>query len=467
MLMHHLRTALSLMLFLLCLSALAEPDSTQYIIIREIQLKGNDKTRDYILLRELTFAVGDTLSKIDLQLALLQSRQNLLNQPLFHFVEVIADENPDDSTVSISIQVQERWYTWVWPIFEISDRNFNAWLQNGDFTRLSYGIFFQQENFRGRLEKLHIRLKLGYQQQLAILYEIPYLNKAKTLGLGFTFDAGRQREVGYATVNDKLQYHRGDDFLRHSLDGGVYIKFRPQIHITHLLQYKTSWIDCSDSLLILNPDYAGDAGATFRYPSINYLFKADFRDQRAYPLAGWYADAELTRFGLSKTNPLNFFTLRASARLHLPLAPRWHTAFLLAGKLSSPGNKPYYLNQALGYRRDYVRGYEYYVVDGDHFWLAKSTLKYTLIRPAIKQINWLKSPKFNSIPYAVYLNAFADVGQVWPGEGTELNRFSGRILPGIGLGLDFVTYYDKVVRAEFSLNGEGEAGFFIHFMAAI
>jgi hypothetical protein len=51
--------------------------------------------------------------------------------------------------------------------------------------------------------------------------------------------------------------------------------------------------------------------------------------------------------------------------------------------------------------------------------------------------------------------------------GKETNNLQNELLLGYGAGLDFVTYYDVVVRAEFSLNKMGEAGFFLHFTAPI
>ena len=38
---------------------------------------------------------------------------------------------------------------------------------------------------------------------------------------------------------------------------------------------------------------------------------------------------------------------------------------------------------------------------------------------------------------------------------------------GTGIGLDFVTYYDKVLRLEYGINDMGETGLFIHFVAPI
>jgi hypothetical protein len=44
------------------------------------------------------------------------------------------------------VDVNERWYTFPVPIFELSDRNFNEWWQNynHDFRRVNYGLRLYQ-----------------------------------------------------------------------------------------------------------------------------------------------------------------------------------------------------------------------------------------------------------------------------------------------------------------------------------
>jgi len=436
-------------------------------IIDSIIFQGNEKTKDAILLRELTFSSGDTLNGDEYTQAIESSRINLLKLSLFHTVDIDAFPLKDEGHISQYIRVQERWYTWLWPVLEIYDPNFNTWYRKGDFTRLSYGLFFQQENFRGRMERLHLIVKLGYQQEMLLHYEKPYINNAKTLGMGTEVRLARDREIGYQTLNDKLEYYKGDDFMRQVTTVSAHLRYRKRIHTTHFLQFSLNWLNISDSLLLLNPAYNGNASQHTFFPSLSYFVKADYRDDRAYPLAGWYADAMLTHYGLGMVDAIHFATLRTSVRWHQPIGKRWNSALLFASKLSTAGFKPYYLSQALGYDRDYVRGYEYYVVDGDHFGLVKANIKYNVIKPGTLHLRCIKSPRFNTIPYAIYLNAFADTGKQWPGHLQQNNNLSGKMLTGIGLGIDFVTYYDKVFRAEITRNGEGETGFFLHFMAAI
>lgn len=437
------------------------------IVISSIKIEGNKKTKDYIVVRELTMNAGDTLSHQELSLQLSISRENLLRLPLFHFVDIRVETMSQSREAAITIQLTERWYTWIWPVFEISDRNFNTWLENGDLTRLSYGLFFQQENFRGRLEKLHLRIKAGYQQQISLLYEAPYLNRTKTLGAGVLVNVARERETAFITRDNSLEYFRHSDFLRKFNEAGLFIRYRPGIYTSHTLTAQLNHYQFSDTLIALNPDYAGIASRETTLPSLTYLMKADHRDQRAYPLSGWYADLLAEWAGFVNQAEFNYLTLRASARIHHPLTERWNLAAGVAGKISTKGNKPWFRNQALGYGRDYVRGYEYQVVDGDNFWLLKANLKYALVPLKIFKAGKIKAAQFNTIPFSMHVGVYADAGKTWPAPNNEINSLQQKLLAGAGLGLDFVTYYDKVMRAEFSVNREGKAGFFLHFMAAI
>ncbi len=437
------------------------------VVVGDIRIVGNKVTREEIVVRELEFKTGDTLAEGLISELVNQSVKNLLNLPLFHFVTIDIGLTENTGTINFTIYLTERWYTWVWPVFEISDRNFNTWFKTGDLTRISYGMFLQRENFRGKLEKLHFKIKLGYQQELMLLYEKPYLNRRKTLGAGLQFSLARQRETGYITAEDKLIFHRGDEYLLHCADVAVFARWRPDIHFSHTIQFRFNYLEASDSLLKMNPDYTERSVNVQQFAELSYLLKIDFRDQRAYPLHGFYTEILLAQNGLSTSGDLSFTKAKMVLRGYRGLGHRFFLAGNITGQLVSKTDLPYNLSQALGYRRDYVRGYEYYVIDGCNFWLAKFNMKYALIKPAVKKIKWPPTERFNTIPYAIYAGMFADAGEVWPPAKLESNILPGTFLRGFGIGLDFVTYYDKVFRAEFSVNGKGESGFFLHFMAAI
>ncbi len=51
----------------------------------------------------------------------------------------------------------------------------------------------------------------------------------------------------------------------------------------------------------------------------------------------------------------------------------------LLGQVKFPNDLPYAASRALGYSDDYLRGLEYYVVDGTAFFILKNTLRRELL----------------------------------------------------------------------------------------
>src|SRR5690606_10746006 len=92
------------------------------------------------------------------------------------------------------------------------------------------------------------------------------------------------------------------------------------------------------------------------------------------------------------------------------LGKEFYAGFGLRGKVSFPENQPYNLYSSLGYKF-FVRGFEPYVVDGQHFGLVQSSFKYCLIRRNIS-LPFIRMGQFKKAPSAVYVTAFADGGYV-------------------------------------------------------
>ena len=95
------------------------------IIVSSLKIKGNHITKDEIIFRELLFYNNSTMSEGELKNKIVQSKKNLTNLKLFNFIKI--DYILDGSNVEILIELIERWYFWPYPIFEISERNFNSW----------------------------------------------------------------------------------------------------------------------------------------------------------------------------------------------------------------------------------------------------------------------------------------------------------------------------------------------------
>ena len=148
---------------------------------------------------------------------------------------------------------------------------------------------------------------------------------------------------------------------------------------------------------------------------------------------------------------------------YTPLSAGFFLSNNIETKKSFGGHQSFYLQDALGYS-SVLRGYEYYVIKGYDFILLNNSIKYELISQKIITLNFLPFKKFKKIHYALYLDFYFDSGFVNQKSNYALNNeFENSILYSAGIGLNFVTYYDLLIRLEYSINKIGEHGLFIHF----
>lgn len=440
--------------------------------IDSINLSGNKITKDRIIFREITFNTGDTVNTLQLDSLIAHSRENLLNTSLFNFVDINKEYRGDDSSsVIIEVKVTERWYIWPTPILKISDRNFNVWWETKDLSRLSYGFYIDWKNFRGRREHVVLKFQWGYNRVAQLQYLVPYLNKRQTMGLGFGFGYARQKESAFQTTYNKQDFYKDTaGFAREEFSAYGQLVIRKDIYNTHQVVLSYDRHHFSDSLLAQNVNFTADSSDKVQYLTFDYIFKCDHRDFKPYPLKGYYFDFELLKHGLwtFNSNTLNTFHLMATFRKYWQLHPRIYFATGVNGKVSS-GLQPYFIIRGIGYDRDVIRSYEYYLVDAQHFGILKNNFKFAIIPSQVRTIKFIRTEKFSKIYYALYLNIFADAGYGIYNQdfGQATNDLQNSVLFGYGAGLDFVTYYDVVVRFEFSVNLMNETGFFLHFRAPI
>lgn len=440
--------------------------NTRYII-DTIILSGNEKTRDHIIFRELTFDTGDTLNATSLAPGLRKSRDNLLNTSLFNFVTITDSLIPHVEMTRLAIRISfvERWYIWPFPIFEISGRNLNTWWKDKEFDRVNYGFFLTKENCRGRMETLRLLLRFGYDERYVLSYEMPYINKEQTFGAGFGVGWTQNHEVAYRSSDNKLDYIEDENQILYRNTFSYFnITHRPTLYHHHMLQLNYNFFEFGDTVLQLNPDYSFGGQKTNEFLTLSYSYTSDHRDSKTYPLVGNYLTGSLTKsgFGILKNGDIGMMHLKGSYRKYWKLAPRFFFSTDWTGKISVVRDQPYFYQRGLGFERDFVRGYELYVIDGQSFALTKNTFKFNLIPTQVTEIGFINFEKFSKIHYTLYLNWFVDAGYVEDYRNFGDDSLENSLLIGTGLGLDLVTYYDIVFRVEASVNKLGEIGVFVH-----
>ncbi len=449
---------------------MVNPD--RQIIVGDISLSGNRVTRDRIIFREIEISAGDTLDFRTFCNLNIQSRSNLLNKGLFNFVNIDTTAVDNESKVyDIEYKFVERWYVWPLPIFELADRNFNSWLENRDWTRVNYGVFITHDNFRGRMEKLKLLLRAGYNQNYMLRYEIPYITSRQMFGLGIWAGLSRSRTVPYGIVNDKHVYYKDENsYTRNEFYANILLTYRPGFRNIHTLMFGWEGFDYADTVFFLNHDFTNQQLRQSSFFQLLYQFKHDRRDFAAYPLSGHYLELEFNRkgFGFPEKDP-GFHYMKTTFDVYRPLpnTKRWFWASNLTAKISGGGDQAFRDRRGLGYGNDFVRTFELYVIDGESFVLSKNNLKFALLPPRVSNIGFIKTERFSKIHYAIYTNLFFDAGYVSAANPWPDSRMQNKLVYGTGIGFDFVTYYDIVWRLEYGINSFGELGFFIHFVAPI
>src|SRR5690606_34941473 len=134
-------------------------------------------------------------------------------------------------------------------------------------------------------------------------------------------------------------------------------------------------------------------------------------DSRSFPLSGTYAKLKLQQDGTGAGQP-DVTALTAKLQRSWKRGARWSFGASVQGKASRGTRHHYFLQEGLGYSA-YLRGYEYYIIDGQHYLLGKANLFFALVRPFNFRVEPIPLEAFRTVHLAVYLNLFTDQGRVW------------------------------------------------------
>lgn len=442
------------------------------VTVEEITIRGNTKTRDAIILREIPLVPGNSVSGGILPEIVEESRELLLNTGLFNQVSV-GWEQTTPGAIRLLVEVKEMWYIFPVPVIDLADRNFNIWWveQKRSLDRITYGLDFTHRNFSGQNDELKVGFETGYAQKLELSYGLPYLNAAQTVGLEARFQALRNRELNYKTFQNKQAFFREEDnnFLYERLRIDLIVTYRGKWRSFHdfSLLYNRDKVD--DAVLRqLNPDFFPTGNPLYRYFSLGYTFRLDYRDIRPYPMKGFLFMAQVKKDGLGIFGDRNALTLRPRYEQYATLHPKWSVASLLSGKYSFIREpQPYNDNRAIGFREDVMRGYEYYLIDGLDMVLWKTSLRREIFRRNAHLGKWMPLETMRTMPVRAYFSLNQDLGFVNDPFARSYNDFSGRLLWGGGIGVDMVFFFHNVFRLEYSFNHLMEKGLFLRFSSGI
>lgn len=438
--------------------------------IEKVVIEGNRRTKEKIIRRELKYSENDSIPAAKLDSILLWERNKIFNTNLFVTVDVKLIKNDTNLNAILHIYLREQWYTVPQLVFDVPNGNYNYWLYQlgASLTKVNFGAKLFQRNCFGRNQTLRLTLQAGFTRNIDVSYEIPYINKKQTLGIIVYTSVSNNRNLNFATVDNKwksLDSSSYGDFSylqnrvnRESFRVGFGFNYRPAFFTSHFFELAYYHNTISDTIAKINPEFFMNGQTKQRYFYLHYALNDDHRDVRQFALKGYVSRIDVEQLGITPFETQNITRITATHARYYPLTKRFSYAGRIKAKVSFPDIQPFVDFRALGGGQDLVRGYDIYQIDGQHYFLWRNSLRFRVFSKLFDLGKLVFIRQFRHIPIDIYLSLFSDAGYVANRSivSTEFfnnKRFSNIPLGSVGVGLNIVTFYNSVFRLEYSING--------------
>ena len=428
------------------------------IKIAAIDIEGNKKTKDYIVLRELPFRVGDFIAKDSLAYYNKIAQQQLINTSLFIDAEVNSSTT-DSLSYRIKITLKERWYFFPIPYFRWVDRNFSQWWdqEHRSLDRVNYGLNLRESNFTGNNDNLVIGLIAGYTQQAILRYQFPYFDKKLQYRIGLGMQYFTQKEINTSTNFDQQIFYKTEAVIQKGFRSNINFLYRPNLYERHNFQIGVGQNEISDSAFFIQPAFLPSLSKSFNYIDFSFAYTKVKFDYNAYPTNG--AATEIAAYHrFSDRSDLSSFQFRK-----VWASPLTKNSFVLLESnsiIKLLPNHNYTDGRLMGYGNLQMNGLEYYVIDGNAGSLLKAEWHYALGGFTLK--NLIAKKILPEIKYKFWFKAFTNLGYVYADRPINYTKLSNTLLRTAGLGLDIVSIYDFVLKIDYSLNQLGDKGLYLH-----
>ena len=424
----------NLLLFIVFISILKtfaqENDSTvitgNYTVkIDTIVIMGNNITEGFVILRELTFKQGDTLTYKQA----FYNKERVYSLDIFNQVKIFPVSYKNK--IIAVIDVVESWYIWPIPFAE---------LKNGDWNKISYGIDLAVKNFRGMNETVRIKAGLGYDPSLTLDYIIPILNYNQNI----YFDA----QLSYNSVENKsiiAEQKYGAVFDQKMIN--AQITFGKRISLFHNISVTAGYNYIETPMYVSGINASDQRIDRLLFLGAGYAY--DTRDLAQFPRNGIYSSINFLMKGLG-LNDINYqvytFDFREYRPLFWDIIGKWRfTSRLTSGKAI-----PYYDYSVLGYQ-ERIRGYLHDVLEGNDYYLTSLEFFHPLVKDIDINLDFIPIvPKqFLSYRIALYTEIFADAGAVKQRDRSlGIRDFDS----GYGFGFTFLILPYNILRIELAFN---------------
>jgi len=398
--------------------------------VDSIVIKGNEKTDNFIILKELTFHSGDEVNPKILN----YNRERIYSLGIFTHVDVIPLRV--DSINIIEIEVRESWYIFPIPFLTLKDN---------DWKKLSYGIDLFVQNYRGNNEKIRLHAAFGYDPNYLISYANPYISRDENIFLN--------ANLSYSKIKNKSDIARslyGADFDQKI--SGAEIQVGKRFGLFQKLYVNLGYNVIETPFYLNGISVSGSRIDRVVTTGIGYIY--DTRDLRQFPRDGLYFNTTFDFKGLNIDN-INYNVFTFDIRKYFRLTKDLSLKGRIKSRLTSGDEVPYHDFSYFGYE-DRVRGYYYTKREGNFSYLTSVELDYPLIKDLNISLNFIPLLPKSLFSYriAIYAELFADAGLTrLKGETTTIKKVDS----GYGAGLTFLFLPYSVFRIEYAINDIGRS----------
>ena len=427
-----------LSLLLIAFSGLKAQDSTGRYILNKIIIEGNKTTRNYVILRELPFGSGDTVTSGELE----YGRERLYSTGLFTKV-LFQPEPVARNEIDLLIYVEETWYIWPYPVVGFQDR---------DWKRLYFGAGVQDQNFQGREERLAGSFALGYDPFVAVGFSDPFFGPGRNYTLSMEGSYSHGRNFGVQTGSASGEFD--DSFGNIKLDVGRRFGYYSTLSLGTAYNYVARNVDTTG--LVLSPT------GTDVFASLKLAYTYDSRNLKVFATRGAYVYMALEKYGIGE-GLVNFGRLSLDARDFLSLSGMFTIAARVHANLSEGPQIPPYNHVFIGYN-ERIRGMFDTVSEGESIVGANLELRIPIIKQMYFEIPDVPLRQYVSNRIGLYWTFFADAGETM---SKRLNFNTNRALYGYGGGLCLLLPYDAVVQADYARGSDRLWEFILDFGVTI
>ena len=401
-------------------------------IVDSINITGNETTENFIILRELNFAVGDTLT----QQNSIYNRERVYSLGIFNHVYFIP--TIIDSKRILNIEVEEGWYIYPIPVIQATENDLN---------KLSYGMYLKLKNFRGRNEDITAYFLLGYDPTFGLNYYNPNIIGKENIFI----NSG----MSYSNVSNKsptAENLYGSNFRQKVI--GARFTTGKRFGLFNRLYLNSGYTYIETPFYI--PGVNASDNRIDNLVELGIGFEHDTRDLVQFPKDGIYSNLVYTAKGLG-IDDISYgvasIDFREYRNIFNGIIGKWR----FASRFTFGDDVPYYDHSIIG-NSEKIRGHYFEKFEGDDYYLTSVELYYPIIEELNIDLSFIPIIPDKLLSYRIgfYTQIFAETGMAkYKDEPLAINKFNS----GYGLGLTFLILPYSILRVEVAFNEQLKSQF--------